>query len=103
MEPSCPVFDDTVRSHTKSVPDEIPLRHGTPPFDVGGAGFESHDVLLLEDQLRGILDRHDPLRIGDGGRENVEQGRFSCTRTPRNQDVHAGIDHRLEGAGHFLG
>src|SRR3990172_5990346 len=95
--------DDPVGPHPKGIPDEIPLRHGSLPFDIGGAGLEPHDVLLLEDQLRRILDGDDPFRVGYGSGKDVEQRRFPRARSPRHQDVQAGLDHRAEGACHFPG
>src|SRR3990170_5385001 len=95
--------DDPVGPHAKRVPDKIALRHGSPALDVGRPGLEAHHVFLLENQLGGILDGHDPFRIRDRRREDVEEGGLAHSRPPGHQDIQPGAHHRVEYLGHFLG
>jgi hypothetical protein len=42
-----------------------------------GPALQPDDVLLLQLQLDGVLDGHDPLVVGDERGEDVEQGRLA--------------------------
>ena len=53
--------DDSVRAHSQRVANQIPLGNRALPLDIGGSGFQPHDVLLLELELRRVLDRDDAL------------------------------------------
>ncbi len=53
--------DDPVRPHAQAVAHQVALDDFPPPLDIGRAGFQAHDVVLLELQLGGILDGHDAL------------------------------------------
>src|SRR5713226_9076401 len=48
-------------SHAEGVAQEVPLRHGALSLDVGGARLEAYHMVLLQLQLRRVLDRHDAL------------------------------------------
>ena len=57
--------DDTVRPHAQRVLHQIPLRDLPLAFDVRRTRLEPHNVMLLELKLGRILDRDDPLMIGN--------------------------------------
>ena len=69
--------DDAVGAHTQRIDHELPLTNGALAFDVGRARFEPGDVLLMELQLGGVLDRHDALARRDEAREHVQQRRLA--------------------------
>ena len=54
--------DDAVGTHTQTVDHQLALADRAFAFDVGGAGFQAHHVLLLQLQFGGILDGDDALR-----------------------------------------
>ena len=52
------------------------------PFGVRGARFQAHDVRVIEPQLRGLLDRDDPL-AGSDRRARARSRTWSCPRSSR--------------------
>src|SRR5450759_5106010 len=69
--------DDAVRAHTQTALDQLADRHGALAFDVRRARLELDPVRLLELELRGVLTRDQSLRLGDEGREDVQQRRLA--------------------------
>ena len=55
--------NDPVGPHPQRVFDQIALADLAASFDVGRAGFQPGDVLLLQLKLGRILNRHDPLAL----------------------------------------
>ena len=53
--------DDAVGTHAQRVLHEVARHHLAAPFRVRRARLEADDVLLLQAQLGGVLDRHDAL------------------------------------------
>ncbi len=53
--------DDPVGPHTKGVFDEVGRGDRASAFDVRRAGFQPDDVILLELEFGGVLDRDDPM------------------------------------------
>ena len=49
-------------------------------------------MLLLELELRGVLDRDDPLRVRDEGGHCVQGRRLTGAGTARDQDVQLAVD-----------
>ena len=102
MPPSCPVFMACSMS-SASAPRTSPtmMRSGRMRsalisrsrarmrrvLDVHGPRFHAHDVLLIEGQLGGVLDRDDPLGVGNRLGQDAEQRRFASARSARDQDV----------------
>src|SRR3546814_13625762 len=69
--------DDAVRPHPKRVADKIARRHLARAFQIGGPGFQPHDMALAELQLGRVLDGDEALAVVDEGRPHVEQGRLA--------------------------
>ena len=89
--------DDAVGPHAQSVPHEVADAHLALPLDVGRPCLERDDVLLVELQLGCVLDRQDPLAVGDEARHHVQERRLADARAARDQDVqlpaHAALEH----------
>ena len=95
--------DDPVGSHVEGVPQEVADRDLAGALGVGRAGLEGHDVLLAELELGRVLDRDDPLVLGDERREDVEERRLAGARAARDEDVEAGHDAEPEEVEHLGG
>ncbi|OIQ68463.1 hypothetical protein GALL_499440 [mine drainage metagenome] len=95
--------DDAIRPHPQRVAQTVALRDGTLALDVGGAAFHAADVDLLKLKFSGVFNRQDTFIIGDEGRERVQRGGFTRTRTARNDNVKARGHGGLKIGGHFLG
>jgi hypothetical protein len=54
--------DDPVRTHSQGVDHELALSDGTLALDVGRTGLQPRHVVLVQLQLRGVLDRDDAPR-----------------------------------------
>ena len=95
--------DDAVGPHAKRVAHEVADRDLAATLDVRRARLESHDVLLLQLQLDGVLDRDDALVARDERGEHVEQRGLAGAGTARDEDVHLrphrGIEHGRDLAG----
>ncbi len=89
--------DDAVGPHAESVPHEVADANLALPLDVGRPRLERDDVLLVELQLGCVLDRQDPLAVGDETRHHVQERRLADARAARDQDVelpaHAALEH----------
>ena len=94
--------DDAIGTHAQRVPHEIP--DGDCPFslDVRRPSLEPEHVALIELQLGGILDRHDPLVVRDRRRERVQQRRLPRAGTTRDEDVQLRLDAPLEEVDRLL-
>ena len=55
--------DDPVGPHVQRVPQQVADRDLALALQVGRARLEGDDVLLAELELRGVLDRDDPLVV----------------------------------------
>src|SRR5574341_1405696 len=49
------------------------------------ARLEAYDVVLAQQELGRVLDRHDPLVVGDEARDHVEQRRLAGARAARDE------------------
>ena len=65
--------DDPVRAHPERVADELPDRDLALSLEVRRSALEPQDVGLLEPKLRRVLDRDDPLAVGDQRRKHVSR------------------------------
>jgi len=88
--------DDAVGPHAEAVAHEVALGHLALPLDVRGPRLEPHDVLLLQLQLRRVLDRDDALVGRDEPGQHVEQRRLAAARAPGDQDVEPRADDPFE-------
>jgi hypothetical protein len=70
-------------------------------LDVGRAGLQPDDVLLLELQLDGVLDRDDPLGLRDERAQHVEQGRLPGSGAAGDDDVEPGLHAGPQQLGHL--
>src|SRR5207302_8544901 len=93
--------DDPLGPHAQGVDDETLDRDLALAVDVLGARLQPADVLLVELELGGVLDRDDPVIRRDEAREDVQERRLAGARTTRDDDVrlghHAGL-HEAEAA-----
>ena len=64
---------------------------GARAFDVHGAGFQAHDVILLQLQLGGIFDGDDALFFRDEARHGVQHGGLAGTGAAGDHDVEPGF------------
>ena len=60
--------NDAVGAHAQRVPHEVADAGGADAVGGGRPGLEPHDVVVVEPELGGVLDRDDPLVGGEGGR-----------------------------------
>src|SRR5690606_16525191 len=79
--------DDTLRAHAQTVADEIAHRDLPFALEIRRAGFETHDMRLLELKLGGVLACNDALVLIDGARQAVEERRLARARTAGNDRV----------------
>ena len=95
--------DDAVGPHPQRVDHEVTGRDLALVLDVGLASLETDHVVLIEDQLGGVLDGHDPLGVGDRLTHRAEQGGLARAGTARHEQVLAHAHHVVEEAHHVLG
>jgi hypothetical protein len=81
--------DDAVGPHAQRVDDELALADRALALDVGRPRLEPRDVLLVELQLGGVLDRDDALALGDEAREHVQQRRLAGAGAAADEHVQA--------------
>ena len=94
--------NDTVRTHTQGVLDEIADGDGALALKVRGAGFEWQPVRLLQAQLGRVLDSENALAWIDHLRQGVEHGRLTRTGAARNDDVHPACARDLQCGTHLF-
>src|SRR5579862_375907 len=87
---------DAVGAHTQTVDYELAHLHGAFAFNVGRAGFETHDVFLLELQLGGVFDGYDAFGVRNIAGQNVEDCRFAGAGSSRDKEVQTALDHGRE-------
>ena len=67
------------------------------PSMLGGPGLQAHDVVLVQLELGGVLDRDDPLVVGDERGQHVQRRRLAGAGAAGDQDVqpalHAGASN----------
>ena len=86
--------DEPIRSHSQRGAHEIAHAHGTRALRVRRARFQADDVRLLQPQLRGLFDRHDPLGRIEGARQRVATRRLAGAGRARDHDVPSRSRHR---------
>ena len=84
--------DDPVGAHAQRVAHEVADRDVALALDVRRASLEAEHVALVERELGGVLDRHDPLVVRDRRRERVQQRRLARARAARDEHVALGLD-----------
>ena len=95
--------DDPVGTHAQRVADEIADRDLAAALDIRRSRLEPHDMVLLQLQLDGVLDRDDPLVARDERREHIEKRRLAGAGATRDEDVHLGAHRRIEHRRDFAG
>ncbi len=63
--------DDAVGAHTETVDKQLPLLDGALTFNIGGAGFKAHDVLLRQPKFGRVFNSHQALVVGNVLRQDV--------------------------------
>ena len=89
--------DDAVGTHTQAVLDQVADGDHASTLDVGRAGLEAHHVVLLELELRGVLDGDDALVLRDERRQHVEGRGLSGAGAPGHDDVEPAADAGARG------
>ena len=87
--------DDAVGPHTQAVDQQLALPHRAVAFEVGGPGFQTRHVRLLQLQFGRVFDGDDALLARDEAGERVEQGGFAGAGSARDDDVQARLHARL--------
>ena len=93
--------DDPVGAHVQRVAQQVADRDLALALEVRRARLERDDVVLAELELGGVLDRDDPLVVGDERREHVEGRRLARAGAAGHEDVEAGLDARAEEVEHL--
>ena len=93
--------DDAVGAHVQGVAQQVPDRDLARALDVRRARLERHDVDLTELQLRGVLDRDDPLVLGDERGQDVEGRRLARARAAGHEDIQPGPDAGVQEVEHL--
>ena len=70
-------------------------------FDIGRAGFQPHDVGLLQLKFGRVFDRDDAVVVRDEARQRVEQRRFTGAGAAGDDDVQVGLHGAFEQHHHF--
>ena len=96
-------YHDAVGAHTEAVDDELAHADRALAFDVGRAGFEADDVLLLELQFGRVFDGDDALGVRDVSGKNVEKRGFAGAGTAGNEQIQAALHHGGEQFEHGFG
>ena len=95
--------DDPVGTHAQAVPDQVTNADLSLALDVGGASFQSKNVILVELELGGVFHSDDALLVRQVARQHVERGRLSRPGTTGDDDVEAAPDAGTEEVGSALG
>ena len=95
--------DDTVGPHAQRVAHQVANGDGARSLDICGTALKGDDVALLELKLSRVLDGDDALGVRNEARQNVEQRRFTATRSSGNDDIGAPLDGSLEECRHSVG
>ena len=88
--------DDPIGPHAQRVPDEVADRDLAFALDVLRAGLEADHVPLGELELGRVLDRDDPVAVGNCRRQRVQECGLARPRAARDEDVELGADAVLE-------
>src|SRR5690242_6654417 len=88
--------DDPVGPHAQRVAYERADRDLILAGEILGPRLEPQDMFLVEPEFGCILDRDDPLLIGDRGRERIEEGRLARPGTTCDEHVQLRLDAALE-------
>src|SRR5690606_16311183 len=81
---------DAVGPHAQGRAHQVADRDLAPALAVAWAGLHAHDVLLAHLELDDVLDRDDPVAVGDEAGQHVEQGRLARAGAAADQDVQLG-------------
>ena len=95
--------DDAVRSHAQRIPHQVALIDLAGPLGAHRARLQPDHVRLLQLQLRGILDRDDPVGRIDLLGQGVEQGRLAGAGPARDDDVLLGAHRAIQDLDHLRG
>ena len=94
--------DNAVRTHTQSVAHEVAHTDFALALDIRRTCFQRYQVILMQLQLGGVLQRHDTLRFRHIGRQHVEQRCFAGAGAAGNHDVQPAAHARLQELRHTL-
>jgi len=95
--------DDSVRSHTQSILNQIALGNLALTLDVGWPGFQTNGVWLLYLLFCGVFNGDNALVAGNECGHRIKQRRLACTGAARDDHVQTGPHTHLENDRDFLG
>ena len=98
--------DDARRPHAQCVAHQVADADLTHAFDVLAAHLQGDAVgqLPIQQQLGHFLDGDDALvERGDRGAQRIQQGGLAGAGWTADQDVHAGLDRRVQELGRGRG
>ena len=75
--------DDPIWTHAKRVPDELANGDLAPTLHVRRPRLERDHMRFRKPKLGRVLDRDEPLAVGNEDRQHAEQRRLAGSRTPR--------------------
>jgi hypothetical protein len=81
--------------------EQVPDRDLALALEVGWTRLERDHVRLPQLELRGVLDRDDPLVVGNERRQHVEGRRLARAGTAGDEEVEPGLDADLEELEHL--
>ena len=93
--------DDAVGTHAQGVDEKFALLDPASSLDVGGAAFESHNVMLSELKFGRVFDGDDAFGVRDEAGEHVEQRCFAGARAAGDDDIEACFDGALQKLQHL--
>jgi hypothetical protein len=95
--------DDTVRAHPQGVAQTVALTDATFALNVWRAAFHLANVGLLQLEFGRVLNGEDAFVVINKRLQRVERGRFTRTRTTRDDDVQTDGHGGLQIRSHFFG
>ncbi len=95
--------DQPVRTHPQRLTHQLAQRDGARAFDVGGAGHQPHRVRVVEHDLGGVLDDHEPLGRRHQPEQRTEQRRLARTRAAGDDEREPRLHDRGKHLGNVVG
>ena len=95
--------DDPVGPHVEGIAEQVADGDLALTLDVRRPGLELDHVRLAQLELGGVLDRDDPLVLGDERRQDVEGGGLARAGAARYEDVESRLDAGAQELEHLGG
>ncbi len=95
--------DEAVRSQAQRRAHELFERDRGESVRCGGSGLEAHEVVVVGEQFRGVLDDDDPLAGSGPGEHGVEERRLARRCRAGDEHVAPAVEQLVENVGHVGG